>query len=108
VLINPEPLLPTRGYRVLCHDATLIDLEAEAMWPIGTQLEFTITTLVISLPRQVVVGDLTTNPSSGRRARRLRAAGLTGVACLAMPSGPVHRPPHEPALAAASGTMLPR
>jgi hypothetical protein len=28
---DPEPMLPTRGYRVLCHDATLIDLEAEAM-----------------------------------------------------------------------------
>ena len=25
------------------------------MWPMGTQLEFTITTLVIGLPRQVVV-----------------------------------------------------
>jgi hypothetical protein len=31
VLIDPEPLLPTRGYRVLCHNATLIDLGAEAM-----------------------------------------------------------------------------
>jgi hypothetical protein len=29
VLIDPESLLPTHGYRVLCHDATLIDLEAE-------------------------------------------------------------------------------
>jgi hypothetical protein len=47
--------MPTRGYRVLCHDATLIDLEAEGIWPMGTQLEFTITTLVIGLPRQVVV-----------------------------------------------------
>ena len=47
MLIDPEPMLPTRGYRVLCHDATLIDLEAEAMWPMGTQLEFTVTTLVI-------------------------------------------------------------
>ena len=48
-------MLPMRGYRVLCHDATLIHLEAEAMLPIGTQLEFTITTLVIGFPRQVVV-----------------------------------------------------
>jgi hypothetical protein len=32
---------------VLCHNATLIDLEAESMWPMGTQLEFTVTTLVI-------------------------------------------------------------
>jgi len=55
MLTDPEPLLPTRGYRVLCHDATLIDLEAEGMWPMGTQLEFTVTTLVIGLPRQVVV-----------------------------------------------------
>ena len=30
-----EPMLPTRGYRVLCHDATLIDLEAKGMWPTG-------------------------------------------------------------------------
>jgi hypothetical protein len=30
VLTDPEPLLPTRTYRVLCHDATLIDLEAVA------------------------------------------------------------------------------
>lgn len=28
---------------VVCHDATLICLEAEGMWPTGTQLEFTIT-----------------------------------------------------------------
>ena len=42
MLIDPEPLLPTRGYRVLCHDATLIDLEAEGMWPMDTQLEWTI------------------------------------------------------------------
>jgi hypothetical protein len=34
VLIDPEPMLPTRGYRVLRHDATLIDLEAD-MWPMG-------------------------------------------------------------------------
>ncbi len=37
MLTEVEPLLPTRGYRVLCHDATLIDLQAEAMWPTGTQ-----------------------------------------------------------------------
>jgi len=55
MLTEVEPLLPTRGYRVLCHDATLIDLQAEAMWPTGTQLEWTITTLVIGLPRTVVV-----------------------------------------------------
>jgi hypothetical protein len=24
---------------VLCHDATLLDLKAEGMWPMGTQLE---------------------------------------------------------------------
>jgi hypothetical protein len=36
VLVDPEPMLPTLGYRVLCHDATLIDLEAEGMWPLGT------------------------------------------------------------------------
>ena len=35
MLIDPQPLLPTRGYRVLCHDATLIDLEAEGMWAMG-------------------------------------------------------------------------
>src|SRR4028118_2076792 len=51
MLAEPEPMLPTRGYRVLCHDATLIDLEAEGMWPLGTQLEFTVTTLVLGLPR---------------------------------------------------------
>jgi hypothetical protein len=49
MLTDPEPMLPTRGYRVLCHDATLIDLEAEGMWPMGTQLKFTVTTLVIGL-----------------------------------------------------------
>jgi hypothetical protein len=25
VLIDPEPLLPTRRYRVMCHNATLIE-----------------------------------------------------------------------------------
>jgi hypothetical protein len=48
-------MLPTRGYRVLWHDATLIDLEAEGMWPTGKQLEFTVTTLVTGVPRQMVV-----------------------------------------------------
>jgi hypothetical protein len=38
----PQPPLPTRGYRVLCHDAALIDLGAEGMWPMSTQLEWTI------------------------------------------------------------------
>lgn len=52
-----------------CHDATPVGLcrssdssisparavEAEGMWPMGTQLEWTMTTLVIGLPRQVVV-----------------------------------------------------
>ncbi len=53
MLIDREPLLPTL-YRVLCHDATLIDCEGEALYPRGTQLEFTVTTLVIWLPRQAV------------------------------------------------------
>ena len=35
-LIDPEPMLPTYGYRILCHNATLIDLEAEGMWPTNT------------------------------------------------------------------------
>jgi hypothetical protein len=39
VLVDPESILPTRGYRVLCHDATLIDLEAEGMWPLGIHLD---------------------------------------------------------------------
>ena len=51
MLTDPEPLLPTRGYRVLCHDATLIDFGAEGMWP-RAQLEWTITSLVIGLLRQ--------------------------------------------------------
>jgi hypothetical protein len=55
VLIDPEPLLPTSGYRVLCHDAMLIDRDAEGMWPMGTQLKLTITMLVVGLPRRVVV-----------------------------------------------------
>ena len=55
MLIDPVLLLPTRGYRVLCHDAALIDLEAEGMWPMGTQVTWTVTTLVIGLPPQVVV-----------------------------------------------------
>jgi hypothetical protein len=44
-----------RVRRCFTHDATLIDLEAEGMWPMGRQLEFTVTTLVIGLPRQLVV-----------------------------------------------------
>jgi hypothetical protein len=32
---------------VLRHDATLIDLQAEGMWPTGTHLKWTITTLVV-------------------------------------------------------------
>ena len=55
MLIDPEPLRPRRGYRLLCHDAARIDLEAEGMRPMGIQLEWTITTLVIGLPRQMVL-----------------------------------------------------
>ena len=40
MLTGPEPLLPTRGYRVLCHDATLIDLEA-ARRPTSSQRRLT-------------------------------------------------------------------
>ncbi len=43
------------GYRVHLHDATVIDLHAEAMWPRSNALDFTITTPVIGLPRTVVV-----------------------------------------------------
>jgi hypothetical protein len=55
VLTEVEPMRSTRGYRVHLHNGWLIDLQAEGMWPMGTQLEFTVTTLVIGLPRQVVV-----------------------------------------------------
>lgn len=47
MLTEFEPMRPTRGYRVHLRNGWLIDLEAEGMWPMGTQLEFTITTLVI-------------------------------------------------------------
>ena len=46
---------PTHGYRVHLHNGWLIDLQAEGMWPMGTRLEFTVTTLVIGPPRRVVV-----------------------------------------------------
>ena len=49
-----EPLLPARGYRMRCYDATLIDLEVEDMWPMGAPLEWTVTTVVIRLLRPVV------------------------------------------------------
>jgi len=55
MLTDPEPMHPTRGYRVHLHDATVIDLNAEAMWPTSNTLDFTITTPVIGLPRTVVV-----------------------------------------------------
>ncbi len=55
MLTDVEPMRPTRGYRVHLHNGWLIDLQAEGMWPTGIQLEWTITTLVIGLPRQVVV-----------------------------------------------------
>jgi hypothetical protein len=51
VLNEVEPMRPTRGYRVHLHNGWLIDLHVAE----GTQLEFTVTTLVIRLPRQVVV-----------------------------------------------------
>lgn len=38
-----------------CTNATVIDLQAEAMWPRSNALDFTITTPVIGLPRTVVV-----------------------------------------------------
>jgi hypothetical protein len=77
VLIDPEPMLPTRGYRVLCRDATLIDLEAEAMWPIGTQLEWTLTTLVIERFRAVAL-PLCGRASGERLHRRTRTSRTKG------------------------------
>jgi hypothetical protein len=47
MLIDPEPLIPTHGYRVLCQDATLIDLEAEGHVADGHPAGVPITTLVI-------------------------------------------------------------
>ncbi len=86
MLIDREPLLPTL-YRVLCHDATLIDCEGEALYPRGTQLEFTVTTLVIWLPRQAV------GPRCRRAEteRRRGLCGLRGDADSGMRSG--HLPP---------------
>ncbi len=55
MLTDPQPLLPTRDYRAHLHNGTVIDLQAEGMWPTGTQLEWTVTTLVIGLARTVGV-----------------------------------------------------
>ena len=55
MLTEVEPVRPTRGYRVHLHNGWLMELQAEGMWPMGTQLEFTVTTPVIGLPRQVLV-----------------------------------------------------
>jgi hypothetical protein len=55
VLIEPEPMLPTRGYRVLCHDTTLIDPGGRGDVADGNAARLTVTTLVIGLPRQMVV-----------------------------------------------------
>jgi len=46
---------PTRGYRIHLHNAMVIDLHAEGMWPSSNTLDFTIITPVIGLPRRVVV-----------------------------------------------------
>jgi hypothetical protein len=77
LLIDPEPTLPTRDYRILCHDSTLIDLEAEAMWPMGTQFEWTITTLVIGLPRP---GGGAAVQASRRRRGYVRRRGCVAAA----------------------------
>ena len=53
--LDVEAMRPTRGYRVHMYDATVIDLHAEAMWSRGNALEWTVTALVIGLPREVVV-----------------------------------------------------
>jgi hypothetical protein len=55
MLIDPEPVLPTARLSRAEPRATLFDLEAGAMWPVGTA-QIHRTMLLIGLPRQVLVG----------------------------------------------------
>ena len=55
MLTEVEQVRPTPCYRVHLHNGRLMNLQAEGLWPMGTQLEFTVTTPVIGLPRQVLV-----------------------------------------------------
>ena len=78
-------MLPTCIYRVLCHDATHKNLEAEAMWPMSTQLEFTVTTLVIGA-RLSTFADVRGAECSYRRfmTSRLAATSVTAVRIAAL------------------------
>jgi len=47
---------PTRGYRIHPHNAMVIDLHAEGMWPSSSTLDFTIITPVIGLLTRTPIG----------------------------------------------------
>ena len=54
-MLDGETILrPTRRYTIHYRDGRQADVEAEAVWPTSTCLEFTVTVAVIGLPRQVV------------------------------------------------------
>jgi hypothetical protein len=55
-----QPIGPTRHYVIVCHDGGRIDVDAESMWPAGSNLEFWATLDVIG-PRQVCVQRIETS-----------------------------------------------
>ena len=54
MLAGETILRPTRRYTIHYRDGRASQVEAEAMWPTSTCLEFTVTVAVIGLPRMVV------------------------------------------------------
>ena len=45
-----QPIGPTRHHVIVCHDGSRIDVDAESMWPAGSNLEFWATVEVIGPP----------------------------------------------------------
>jgi hypothetical protein len=54
IMDDLQPIGPTRHYVIVFHDGRRIDVDAEAMWPAASSLEFWATVEVIG-PRQVCV-----------------------------------------------------
>lgn len=54
MLAGETILQPTRRYTIAYLDGHQVDVDAQAMWPNGPCLEFTVTVAVVGIPRLVV------------------------------------------------------
>lgn len=75
MLAGETILRPTRHYTIHYRAGRTLDVDAEAMWPAGAALEFTVTVAVIGIPRLVAASACSPVRLSGLSGRTGRCGG---------------------------------